>query len=59
MNTVVFPSTETKVGLWYFRGYLGTEWQTVDKQSVEAMNMSEDPVSMASLKLMFPAAMVA
>jgi len=50
---------ETKVGLWYFSGYLGIEWQTVDKQSVEVMNMSEDPVSMASLKLMFPAAIVA
>jgi len=59
LNAVVFPLTETKVGLWYFRGYLGIEWQTVDKQSVEVMNMSEDPVSMASLKLIFPAAIVA
>lgn len=50
---------ETNVGLWYFRGYLGIERQIVDTQSVEAMNMSEDPVSTASLKLMFPAAMVA
>lgn len=49
----------TKVGLWYFRGYLGIEWQVADKQSVEVMNMSEDPVSTASLKLMFPAAIVA
>ena len=35
------------------------EWQTVDAQSVEVMMVSEDPVSTASLKLMFPAAMVA
>jgi len=47
------------VGLWYARGYLGIERQTVDKQSVEMMKVSEDPVSTASLKLMFPAAMVA
>ena len=56
---MLFPSRETNVGLWYFRGYLGIEWQAADKQSVEAMNVSEDPVSTASLKVMFPAAMVA
>ena len=47
------------MGLAYFSGYLGIERQVVDKQSVEVMNVSEDPVSTASLKLMFPAEMVA
>lgn len=58
MNAVLFPLRETNVGLWYFRGYFGIEWQVADRQSVDAMYMSEDPVSTASLKLMFPAAMV-
>jgi hypothetical protein len=50
---------EAKVGLWYFSGYFGIEWQTIDKQSVEVISMSADPVSTASRKLMFPAEIVA
>jgi hypothetical protein len=55
----VFPFREVNVGLSYFSGYLGIERQAVDKQSVEVRSMSEDPVSTASLKLMFPTAIVA
>lgn len=47
------------MGLWYFSGYFGIERQAVDTQSVEVMSVSEDPVSTASLKLMFPAEIVA
>ena len=59
LNVVVFPLREANVGLSYFSGYFGIERHTVDMQSVEVMSMSEDPVSTASLKLMFPAAIVA
>ena len=52
------PLIETSVELSYFRGHFGIKWQAVDAQSVEAMSMFEDPVSTASLKLMFPAVMV-
>lgn len=55
---MVFPLREAKVGLSYFSGYLGIERQAVDTQSVEVISVSEDPVSTASLKLMFPAAIV-
>lgn len=55
----MFPLREVNVGLSYFSGYLGIERQAADVQSVEAIRVSEDPVSTASLKLMFPTAIVA
>lgn len=51
--------TATKDGLWYAKGYLGTEVQVFVEQEDETSHRSEDPVSNATRKLITPVRMTA